>query len=25
LRDEVIEMGSLPPIDQWASVNPNLA
>ncbi len=25
LRDEVIGMGSLPPIDQWASVNPNLA
>jgi len=25
LRDEVIEMGSLPPVDQWGSVNPNLA
>lgn len=25
LRDEVIEMGVLPPLDQWAQVNPNLA
>ncbi len=25
LRDEVIEMGVLPPTDQWAQVNPNLA
>lgn len=25
LRDEVIEMGVLPPLDQWGSVNPNLA
>ncbi len=24
LRDEVIAMGILPPIDQWATVNPNL-
>ncbi len=24
LRDEVIEMGILPPTDQWSSVNPNL-
>jgi malate dehydrogenase len=24
LRDEVIEMGSLPPLDQWSTVNPNL-
>ena len=24
LRDEVIEMGSLPPLDQWNTVNPNL-
>lgn len=24
LRDEVIEMGILPPLDQWSSVNPNL-
>jgi len=24
LRDEVIEMGVLPPLDQWSSVNPNL-
>ena len=24
LRDEVIEMGSLPPLDQWSAVNPNL-
>ena len=25
LRDEVIEMGVLPPLDQWTTVNPNLA
>jgi len=25
LRDEVIEMGVLPPTDQWGQVNPNLA
>lgn len=25
LRDEVIEMGTLPPLDQWGTVNPNLA
>lgn len=25
LRDEVVEMGVLPPLDQWATVNPNLA
>ncbi len=25
LRDEVIEMGVLPPLDQWSTVNPNLA
>ena len=25
LRDEVIEMGVLPPIDRWSRVNPNLA
>jgi malate dehydrogenase len=24
LRDEVIEMGVLPPLDQWSAVNPNL-
>lgn len=24
LRDEVIEMGILPPIDQWHSINPNI-
>jgi malate dehydrogenase len=24
LRDEVIEMGLLPPLDQWSRVNPNL-
>lgn len=24
LRDEVIEMGVLPPLDQWSTVNPNL-
>lgn len=24
LRDEVIEMGVLPPIDQWHSINPNI-
>jgi len=24
LRDEVIEMGVLPPLDQWSDVNPNL-
>jgi malate dehydrogenase len=24
LRDEVVEMGILPPLDQWSSVNPNL-
>ncbi len=24
LRDEVIEMGVLPPLDQWTTVNPNL-
>lgn len=24
LRDEVVEMGVLPPLDQWSSVNPNL-
>jgi len=24
LRDEVIEMGLLPPLDRWSSVNPNL-
>ena len=24
LRDEVIEMGVLPPLDQWSNVNPNL-
>lgn len=24
LRDQVIEMGILPPVDQWNSVNPNL-
>ncbi len=24
LRDEVISMGIIPPIDQWSSVNPNL-
>ena len=24
LRDEVIEMGVLPPLDEWKSVNPNL-
>ncbi len=25
LRDEVIEMGVLPPLDEWVKVNPNLA
>ncbi len=25
LRDEVVEMGVLPPLDQWTDVNPNLA
>lgn len=25
LRDEVVEMGVLPPLDQWATINPNLA
>ena len=25
LRDEVIEMGILPPLEEWSSVNPNLA
>ena len=25
LRDEVIEMGLLPPLEEWAQVNPNLA
>lgn len=25
LRDEVIGMGILPPVDQWPSVNPNLS
>ena len=25
LRDETIEMGIIPPIDEWSSVNPNLA
>jgi malate dehydrogenase len=25
LRDEVIQMGILPPLDQWASVNSHLA
>jgi malate dehydrogenase len=25
LRDEVISMGILPPLDQWSQVNPNLA
>jgi malate dehydrogenase len=24
LRDEVIEMGVLPPLDRWSTVNPNL-
>ena len=24
LRDEVIEMGVLPPLEQWSNVNPNL-
>ena len=24
LRDEVIEMGVLPPLSEWSSVNPNL-
>jgi malate dehydrogenase len=24
LRDEVVEMGILPPLDDWSSVNPNL-
>lgn len=24
LRDEVVDMGVLPPLDQWSSVNPNL-
>lgn len=24
LRDEVVEMGVLPPLDQWSTVNPNL-
>lgn len=24
LRDEIIEMGVLPPLDQWSTVNPNL-
>ena len=24
LRDEVIDMGMLPPLDEWSSVNPNL-
>ena len=24
LRDEVIAMGIIPPVDQWKSVNPNL-
>ena len=25
LRDEVIGMGLLPPLEQWPTVNPNLA
>lgn len=25
LRDEVIEMGLLPPLEEWVEVNPNLA
>ncbi len=24
LRDEVIEMGVLPPIDKWHDINPNI-
>ena len=24
LRDEVIEIGVLPPLDAWAEINPNL-
>ena len=24
LRDQVIEMGIIPPIDQWDTLNPNL-
>ena len=24
LRDEVVQMGILPPLDQWSQVNPNL-
>ena len=25
LRDEVIDMGVLPPLEEWVEVNPNLA
>ena len=24
MRDEVIELGVMPPVDQWSKVNPNL-